>query len=239
MAITAIEYALFSYYKQNGGLPENPNVLELGEARWYGDLPPEQLARDIEALVPDQVTKSRLLAEFETTIQNQDGNTMRKLAQVFYTVFLNPKSVTAIDPYGSETALHLDLNDPVELDGQFDLCLDFGTAEYVFNTHQFFKNVHQLTKPGGVMVHGTSLSGWYEQGLFSIKPTLFWNLAEKNGYEIMAFVYAELHPLKLLEIPSPEDFIALVKEQMIAAESLLYVFLRKSASETDFVGIGR
>lgn len=234
MAITAIEYALLSYFKQNGGLPQTPNVLELGEANWFGDMPAQQLANDIDVLITDDATKNKLVSELNSAIQEQDEKTMRKIARIFYSTFLNHDSLTAIDPHGSSDALALDLNKPVGIDRQFDLCLNFGTAENIFNIYQFFQTTHQLTQPGGVMIHGTSLSGWYTQGLYSFKPSFYWKLAEANQYKILAFVYAELHPLKLLELNSLEEFARMDNEGQIANNALLYVVLEKDRTETEF-----
>lgn len=234
MAITAIEYALFSYFKQNGGLPARPHVLELGEANWFGDLPTQQLANDIEALITDEPVKNKLLADLNAAIQAQNEETMRRIARVFYSTFLNYDSLTAIDPHGSKDALALDLNQPIELDRQYDLCLNFGTAENIFNLYQFFQTAHKLTKPGGVMVHGTSLSGWYTQGLYSFKPSFYWRLAEANRYQTLAFVYAELHPLKLVELNSLEEFAHMANKGQIANNSLLYVVFGKDKTETEF-----
>lgn len=233
MAITAIEYALFTYFKQHGGLPERPRVLELGEANWFGDLPIEKLVEDISNLVSDDNTRNRLQTELSTAANPNTPNP-RQIAKIFYETFLGYDSLTAIDLYGSENALHLDLNLPVKIEDQFDLCLDFGTAEYVFNTHQFFKSVHELTKPGGVMAHGTSLSGWFTQGLYSFKPSFYWQLAKANQYQILAYVYAELHPLKLLELNSPEELTHMVNEGQISNQSFLYVILKKGETETSF-----
>lgn len=234
MAITAIEYALFTFFKQNGGLPASPHVLELGEANWFGDLPAQQLANDIETLVTDVPAKNKLLADLDAAIQAQNEETMRRIARVFYSTFLNYASLTAIDPHGSKEALALDLNQPIELDRQYDLCLNFGTAENIFNIHQFFQTVHHLTKPSGMMIHGTSLSGWYTQGLYSFKPSFYWRLAKANHYQIVAFAYAELHPLKLVELNSLEEFAKMANEGQIANNAMLYVIFRKDEMETEF-----
>ncbi|NTV49863.1 MAG: hypothetical protein HGB32_04545 [Geobacteraceae bacterium] len=47
MAITAVEYEIFSELKKSRLLPPNPSFLEFGEANWYGDVPYERLSGDI------------------------------------------------------------------------------------------------------------------------------------------------------------------------------------------------
>lgn len=234
MAITAIEYGLLTYLRQNGNLPAKPNVLEFGEANWFGDMPVQQLANDIEALVGDESTKNRLLSDLEKAQQDPGPAGQRQIAKIFYSTLLDQESLTAIDLFGSDEALMLDVNQPLALGKQFDICFNFGTAEHVFNLFQLFKSVHEATRPGGLMIHGTALSGWYDQGFYNFKPEYYWALAAKNGYEVLAMVYAELHPLKMLEIQSREDFMAMVKEGRISNDSLLYAVMKKPAGNSEF-----
>jgi SAM-dependent methyltransferase len=234
MAITAIEYGLLTFLRQNGNLPTKPHVLEFGEANWFGDMPVQQLANDIEALVGDESRKKHLLSELEKAQQNPGPYSNRQIAKIFYSTFLDQESLTAIDLYGSDEALALDVNQPLALGKQFDICFDFGTSEHVFNLFQLFKSVHEATKPGGLMVHGTALSGWYDQGFYNFKPEYYWTLAEKNGYEMLAIVYAELYPLKMVEIQSQEDFLGLVKEGQISGNSLLYAVMKKPVGNNEF-----
>lgn len=234
MAITAIEYGLLTYLRQNGNLPTKPHVLEFGEANWFGDMPVQQLVNDIEALVGDESRKRHLLSELEKAQQDPEPSSKREIAKIFYATLLDQESLTAVDLFGSAEALALDVNQPLALGKQFDICFDFGTAEHVFNLYQLFKSVHESTRPGGLMIHGTALSGWYDQGFYNFKPEYYWALAAKNGYEVLAMVYAELHPLKMVEIQSQEDFLAMAKEGQIGNDSLLYAVMRKPAGDSEF-----
>lgn len=54
MAITSVEYSLFRSLREQGVLPLNGNVLELGEANWYGDATLKELADDIHRFAPDK-----------------------------------------------------------------------------------------------------------------------------------------------------------------------------------------
>jgi SAM-dependent methyltransferase len=235
MAITAIEYGLLTYFRQSGALPERPHVLELGEANWYGDLNVQQLANDIQAIVTDNDTKEKLLADLGDAAQRLDGGGKREIAKIFYSVFLGQESLTTIDFYGSNEALAMDLNQPLPMGKQFDICLDFGLAEHVFNVYQFFKSVHEATKPGGIMIHGTSFTGWHDQGLFNFKPEFYWKLAAQNKYDLLGLVYAELYPLKLIDLCSRDEFLAMVEAGQIGNDALIYAVLRKSEAESDFL----
>lgn len=234
MAITAIEYGLLTYLRQNGDLPTKPHVLEFGEANWFGDMPVQQLANDIETLVEDESRKKHLLSELEKAQQEPGPTSNRQIAKLFYTALLDHESLTAIDLFGGDEALALDVNQPLALGKQFDICFQFGTAEHVFNLFQLFKSVHEATRPGGLMIHGTALSGWYDQGFYNFKPEFYWALAARNGYEVLAMVYTELHPLKMIEIQSQEDFLAMVKEGRVGNDALLYAVMKKPSVESEF-----
>ena len=83
----------------------------------------------------------------------------------------------------------LDLNDPVEWSAQdmleqFDVVLDPGTLEHVFNIGQGFKNVLSLLKPGGLVIHLNPLNQ-INHGFWSISPTAYWDFYKQNGCEIL------------------------------------------------------
>jgi hypothetical protein len=231
MAITAIEYGLTTYLKQEGLLPAKPQVLELGEARWLGDLRVEQLANDI-ALIASEDRRGALLSELEKATRPELD--ARAVAKLFYSTFLDHCSLTTVDAFGSLDAIALDLNQPLALGGQFDLTLAFGTAEYVTNLSQFFKTTHEWTKPDGLMIHGATFTGWLSQGFFNFKPEFYRSLAARNGYQMLALVYAELYPLNLIDINSPEEFNDMVRDGKIADNALLYAVMKKGSVESEF-----
>ncbi len=91
----------------------------------------------------------------------------------------------AIDIDGSPGAIALDLNvdqAPTELAGRFGLVTNYGTTEHVANQVNAFKLIHDLTAPGGVMVHNLPAQGFVIHGLVSYSPKFFWALARSNAY---------------------------------------------------------
>lgn len=58
MAITKIEYALFKLLRDQNAIPLNAEVLELGEANWYGDVNIEILGQDIYRYALNEKTKN-------------------------------------------------------------------------------------------------------------------------------------------------------------------------------------
>lgn len=79
--------------------------------------------------------------------------------------------------------IHLDLNKPAPaaLRNTFNLVLNAGTLEHVFDLWQAFENIHDMTRLGGTIVHIAPLT-WMEHGYVNFSVKLFRELAASNGY---------------------------------------------------------
>jgi hypothetical protein len=98
----------------------------------------------------------------------------------------------AIDIDGSPGAIGLDANFdsvPTEHVGRYSLVTNFGTTEHIANQLNVFRILHDLTAPGGVMVHRLPAQGDLGHGLFSYNPKWFWMLARSNRYGWLRFEY--------------------------------------------------
>ena len=69
-----------------------------------------------------------------------------------------------------------DLNDPVpkELKGRFDVIVDGGTIEHVFNTSQALDNVFHMLKDDGVFISINGMTDWAGHGFYQFSPELVW-----------------------------------------------------------------
>lgn len=230
MAISALECILLRDLKQQGILPQQCDMLEFGESNWYGDVGMKDFADLITMLAPDraEALKSRLDA-----LDEKDDLYAFDLAKLFFDVTFDPKSYTAID-YGGPTAIKENLNEPISLDKQFDITIDFGTAEHVFNIYQFFKTAHELTKPGGVMIHGLPFTGFFDHGFYNFQPTFFWDLMLANGYQPIIILVGAVDPFSVQPLTSREQIIQMVKANQIPKHSLLYAVCRKGEEESKF-----
>jgi SAM-dependent methyltransferase len=94
----------------------------------------------------------------------------------------------AIDIDGSPGSIPLDLNydrAPLHARQKFDLVTNFGTTEHVANQLNAFKLIHDLTKPGGVMMHHLPAQGMLNHGFVNYNLKFFWMLARSNGYSFL------------------------------------------------------
>lgn len=238
MSITAIEYKLLRDMKDAGFLPEKPHVLEFGEANWYGDLPIAQLEEDIGLFVTDADERASLIEALRrhwAKVETDDfTDELFHIAKIFYRVTLEPASTTAIDFDGTAEAIRHDLNTPLDLGRQFDVTLNFGTGEHIFNAYQFFKTVHDTTRPGGVMMHGMPFHGWVDHGFYCLQPTFYFDLAAANGYQLRALVYAEITPLRIVQIKSREQIADMVERNQIGRNAMLYAVMIRPEPGEDF-----
>jgi len=234
LAISAIEYWLLSRLAQSGLLPPAPHVLECGENNWYGDVPLEALGQDVYRMLPDPEARKRGFLELDAIARKGEPEALFEIARLFYRVFLGHASLSSIDLEGTSAAARVDLNWPVQADRAFDVTINFGTAPHVFNIHQFFKTVHDLTAPGGLMLHGMPFTGAHDDGFYNVQPTFYWDLAQANRYEIVMLVYAERDPFNVRELVSRDDILTMASRGEIGTQSFVYSVMRRPAPAAEF-----
>lgn len=199
MAISATHYELLSRIAPL--IPRGGSLLEIGEANWYGDLQPESAG-----LV--------------------DTGNQFDIAKQFYAKLFAPKRIVSVDMHGTAAALKLDLNRPLPPLGQFDLVINHGTAEHVFDIAQVFASMHAACAVGGLMVHESPFTGWLDHGFYCLQPTLFYDLAAANGYEIVGVHVEEITARKVLEVASRAHMTETLKAG-VPWNSMLFVVFRK------------
>jgi hypothetical protein len=234
MALTAVDYKVFMALREAGAFPPRPSVLELGESEWYGDVSTDMLAGTIDRLTAEPERRRELKERLAGIAAGGSPQESWHLAKLFYSIFLDYRKITAIDFHGTPGALRLDLNHPLALGEQFDVLIDGGTAEHVFNVCQFFGTCHQVTRPGGLMLHLLPFLGWLEHGFYSFNPTFFWDLAEANGYSVVLFAYTEITPLRVVPLRSREQLLGMARAAELGQTAMLYAVLRKPEVEAAF-----
>jgi len=93
----------------------------------------------------------------------------------------------------------LDLNSPetpAALRGEFDLVLDSGTLEHVFDFPAALRHCCRLVRPGGRIIHLTPSSNCVEHGFYSVSPTLFHDFYRANRHEVADLFLCQI-PLDL------------------------------------------
>ncbi len=98
---------------------------------------------------------------------------------------LGASQVSALDVSAYEEAdvVH-DLNRPVP-DGlveRFDVVVDSGTLEHVFNVPQALANISRMLRPGGVVFHFNPASNYIDHGYYQLSPSLLLDYYTANGF---------------------------------------------------------
>ncbi|HKP90877.1 MAG TPA: methyltransferase domain-containing protein [Thermoleophilaceae bacterium] len=105
-----------------------------------------------------------------------------------YLRLLGAREVTALDASDYEGAeiVH-DLNEPVpaELERRFDLVLDGGSLEHVFDLPTALRSYMRMVRPGGRLIVATMANNHCGHGFYQLSPELFFRaLSEPNGYRV-------------------------------------------------------
>lgn len=182
-------------------LPRGGTLLEIGEANWYGDVEPD---------FPCQPTDD-----------------LFAIAKAFYASLFAPSRIVSIDMHGTRAALKYELNNPLPPLGLFDIVINHGTAEHIFNIKQVFESMHAACKVGGLMIHESPFTGWIDHGFYCLQPTLFYDIAATNGYEIVGAWVEEIKSQTIIRLESRDD----VTRQAFPDNSMLYIAFRKQAND--------
>lgn len=95
----------------------------------------------------------------------------------------------AIDVNEKFGSIKMDLNENLKefygYEKQFDLVTNNGTGEHIFDQAMVFKNMHQLTTTGGLMLHVMPFVHWENHGFYNYNPILYLDLASANAYEVV------------------------------------------------------
>ncbi|RMF43450.1 MAG: class I SAM-dependent methyltransferase [Planctomycetota bacterium] len=78
-----------------------------------------------------------------------------------------------------------DLNQPVaeELYERFDVIIDAGTLEHVFNIPCSLSNLARMLRPGGRVVHMNPANNYVNHGFYQISPTLYADYYRANRFD--------------------------------------------------------
>lgn len=216
MAISEAHFHLMTSLRDQ--LPRGGDVLQIGDANWYGDLNP--------ASILELTDDPEMRAFVQRAIDS--GNNF-SVAKAFYGALFAPKRIDSIDINGSDGCLRLDLNGPVQLGRRYDLTVNHGTAEHVFNVAQVFVTMHNWTNNGGLMIHESPWLGWPDHGFWSLHPTLFFDLAAANEYQVVGVWVIDLPAARVVRVESRTHVGELLRDGKVPENATLFVVLRKGS----------
>jgi SAM-dependent methyltransferase len=123
---------------------------------------------------------------------------------------LGAKEIFAIDvsDYEGAQILH-DMNMPIpgRLASSFDLVLDGGTLEHVFDFPTALRNATQMVRPGGRFISNTMANNFCGHGFYQFSPELFYRfLCPRNGYAMEScIIWEDIPGSKFYCVPDPDS----------------------------------
>jgi hypothetical protein len=167
--------ALYRQLKELGVFDGVSDVMELGaQAVWC---PKEGLVKDLFRAFGKPPPRPDMLERFAS---------WKGSARELYTGLGFSYQCIDVDP--SNESIRLDLNFdpcPPEHKGKYAFVTNHGTSEHLLNQKNFFEITHDLTKPGGYMLHAVPFNGQFEHGFFNYQPNFFDSLARYNSYKML------------------------------------------------------
>jgi hypothetical protein len=182
-------------------------VLTLGKQQLFFH-PAEFLALKIS----HRFSKDRLDQFLSTAVHEGTSEPLFRL--------LGAEKIDAMDfsDYEGAEIVH-DLNQPIssELKEKYDVVLDGGTLEHVFNFPVAIRNAMELVKVGGTLMLLTPANNQLGHGFYQFSPELFYNvLSPANGYRVEQMTAIELSPAHLkFKVADPQ----IVKERVTLTNS--------------------
>lgn len=226
MAISQVHFDLLCQLNRRGLLPDCPRLLEIGQATYYGDMDPIRIIEAAEEFKSPALPgiKSRVTKIIKT---KQLQNHLLELARLIYQAVVMPYWITSIDPSGDEEAINHDLNLPLDLGSKFDLIINHGTAEHIFNISNVFRVMHDHAAVGAVMIHESPFTGWIDHGFYSLQPTLFYDVASANNYQIDLLAAEDLKTFESFRIESREHACRLNRQGAFNRSLTLFCAYKK------------
>jgi hypothetical protein len=105
----------------------------------------------------------------------------------------------------------VDLNEPHDL-GRFDLVIDPGTSEHVFNIGQSFQNLSNAVKVGGVISQALPMS-MFNHGYWNVNPVAVLDWYAANGFDMERICIR--HPGGVEESPTRHRLIGVPENSVV------------------------
>ncbi len=126
--------------------------------------------------------------------------------------FCEYKSIDINGAYGSfQFDLNKNIFETYNFNQKYDLVINNGTGEHVFNQFSLFLNFHNLTKTNGIMLNILPFIDWINHGFYNFNPIFFADLAASNNYEIIKISLANRNGA---ELKLDGDNISILFEQI-------------------------
>jgi SAM-dependent methyltransferase len=142
------------------------------------------------------------LQEILSLLWTADAAEAARITKKCHTPYIEPflhmlgaEKIDSMDAndYEDATIIH-DMNYPVtsDLHERFDVVLDLGTIEHIFNFPMAIKNCMEMVRPGGRVIIHNHANNHMGHGFYQFSPELFFRVfSEVNGFKVERMVLHE------------------------------------------------
>lgn len=127
-----------------------------------------------------------------------------------------------------------DLNEPpaYDLRDRFDLIVDGGTVEHVFNIPQALDTVFHMLREDGVFISINGMTGWAGHGFYQFSPELVWRYwLEARGCEVLRCMALPQNPAhKIRDVTDTGEMGRRFRGAGMEGRWYLYYAIRKTAT---------
>lgn len=149
---------------------------------------------------------------------------------------LRAKKYTCIDINKSNKSIFLDLNYPLKnknLNSKFDLVIDFGNNEHVFNVGEAYRSMYKMCKKDGLLWINQSVFGG--NGFFNFDQSFFEGFAAANSLSIVHMCYViPIDTYKQFTIPCDKDLLSILNLNKLDNVDISCIFKKKTNKEFKF-----
>lgn len=179
-------------------LDRAPTVIELGNQTFNSN----------EAALDQVIKRSTgvdgIDVEGLRQLKERLGRREKESAAAYYAA-LGFSAYDAIDINDTYGSLVMDLNQDIQasygFNKTYDLVTNNGTGEHIFDQASVLRNMHNLTKSQGIMLHVMPMLNYINHGFYCFQPCLYYALARANGYELLGLGMADRRGMGLVAKP--------------------------------------
>ena len=140
------------------------------------------------SLIKDYIQPEAFYSNKQELCYRKIINEEKFLTKDFF-LALGYKNYFSIDINGANESFQFDLNQNIsqayKFNERYELVINNGTGEHVFNQYSLYENIHNLTNKNGIMLHIMPFINWVNHGFYNFNPILYADLAAANNYQIL------------------------------------------------------
>lgn len=210
LAIPALKYLIKSSKKYHFKGP----LLTLGNQDIYADIETTRKYFKTFHLKPKEVKKINLTTSSDLIKINPQAKNYLHASTFFELLGIDKKNYFDIDKFNfDKPKITHDLQEPItsKYNDFFNLIIDSGTIEHIFDIKSVMFNIARITKVGGYVLHFSPTHNFINHGFYQLSPTFFHDFYSQNGFEIVEAYYIEIRPncYRFYEYHQDKDYTGL------------------------------